>query len=167
MIKIVISTATTLLAAALLVACNGSGTNSSDVTSGNAAPVAIATCASSNNWQSVGMGMSASQVEARLGKPRQITSTKTETAYIYEACRGFKITVKDAVAATTTTPAVPPEYGTTLTGGIVTINNATGVSSVKSPERIEEKVVCEWDFYNYPYAAGQTNRVCRESNNQF
>ena len=165
MMKIVISTATTLIAAAVLVACNGA--TGSDITSGGAAATNRATCSSLANWQSVGIGMSSDQVQARLGVPNQITTSQSEVTYIYEACRGFKILVTDAVPATTTTPAVDAIYSTTLTGGTVSISGARGVTNVKSPERIEEKVVCEWDFYNYPYAAGQTNRVCRTALNQF
>ena len=165
--KNVISIATTLAAAVLLVACNGDGTNSSDITSSGASTVAKAVCTSSNNWQSVGVGMSAGQVEARLGKPTQITSTQTDATYIYEACRGFKVVVTDAVPATSTTPAVPPVYSTTLTSGSVVISTSRGVTNVKSPERITDKVSCEWDFYNYPYAAGQEFRYCRTESNQF
>jgi outer membrane protein assembly factor BamE (lipoprotein component of BamABCDE complex) len=84
--KILISLATTLVATAALMACNGSDINSNDVTSENA-PLAKAVCTSSKNWKEVGIGMSASQVEARLGKPDTITSTPTSTQYQYERCR--------------------------------------------------------------------------------
>jgi hypothetical protein len=165
MMKIVISTATTLMAAAVLVACNGA--TGSDITSGGATQNARATCSSLANWQSVGIGMSSDQVQARLGVPSKITTSQSDTTYSYEACRGFKILVTEAIPATATTPAVDATYSTTLTGGTVSISGARGVTNVKSPDRIEEKVICEWDFYNYPYAAGQTNRVCRTPTTQF
>jgi hypothetical protein len=169
--KILVSIATTLVAATVLVACNGSGTNSSDLSSGDAAPRDRATCASLANWQSVGIGMSASQVQARLGAPAQITNDSTNTIYLYEACRGFRVLEKEAVpevpATTPAVPAKPPEYGTINTSGSVTISGARGVLSVASPERIEEKVFCEWNYYDFPYAAGQSNRFCRTASNPF
>ena len=171
--KILVSIATTLMAATVLLACNGDGTNSSDVSSGGAAPRDRATCASLANWQSVGIGMSASQVQARLGAPAQITNDSTSSTYLYEACRGFRVLEKEAVPgvpATGTTPATPAteaQYGTINTSGSVTISGARGVLSVASPERIEEKVFCEWNYYDYPYAAGQSNRVCRAASNPF
>ena len=169
MMKIVISTATTLMATAVLVACNGSGTNSSDITSGGAGPVNKAVCTSLNNWQSVGIGMSTSQVEGRLGKPAKIDSTQTTTTYTYERCRGFLIETKaatPAVAASGTTPAVaamPAEYGVKEISGVVVFSSSRGVTSVATPERIEEKIECELDYYNYREELG----ICRNSSTPF
>ena len=174
--KILVSIATTLITATLLVACNGSGTNSNDVTSSGASGISKAVCTSSNNWQSVGLGMSSSQVEARLGKPIKIVSTSTSTAYYYERCRGFlKITV-EGTPATDTTPAKAPTYVITDVGGVVSISASRGVTSVSSPERIEALTVCELDYFNHPYDSiysydpetGYALRDnCRADNNQF
>ena len=167
------------IAVLALQACNSGGgdlastNNASDVTSGGSTSISKAVCTSSNNWQSVGIGMSASQVQDRLGAPSQISSSATATIYVYEACRGFRVLEKEgipAVPASGSTPAKPaeePQYGTINTSGTVTISGAKGVLSVASPERIEEKVFCEWNYYDYPYAAGQPNRVCRTAANQF
>ena len=170
MMKIVISTATTLMAAAVLLACNGSGTNSSDVSSAGAAPRSQAACTSSANWQSVGVGMSADQVQSRLGAPIQIISTATSTEYHYEKCRGFLKLVSEAtegtpavdavpavgataaVAAVPAKPGTPAKYVVTNFGGVVVISGARGVTSTTSPIRDEELIVCELDYYSNPYA---------------
>jgi predicted small secreted protein len=163
--KILVSIATTLMATAVLVACNG--TTGSDITSGGATQSARATCSSLANWQSVGIGMSADQVQDRLGKPAKIVSTTSQTEYEYEACRGFNLLVSEAVPASGTTPAVEAKFTTKNTNGIVVISPSRGVISVTTPVRIEETIICEWDYYTIPYAAGQTNRVCRTSTNPF
>jgi outer membrane protein assembly factor BamE (lipoprotein component of BamABCDE complex) len=169
MMKIVISTATTLMAAAVLVACNGSGTNSSDATSAGSAPISKAVCTSLNNWQSVGLGMSASQVEARLGKPATITATSAQTTYTYERCRAGNFLEKEAVAATSTEPATPAEYRTYYFGGSLTLNAIQGVTSVTTPVLNSDKpMACEWDLYTYPsnYGGGDIF-VCRTAANPF
>ena len=168
MMKIVISTATTLMAAAVLVACNGSGTNSNDVTSDNSSPVAKAVCTSLNNWQSVGIGMSAGQLEARLGKPATITSTSTSTEYQFERCRAGYFLDKEGTPASGTTPAVAPTYVTIYFGGSVSISPSKGVTAVTTPQLAGDKpMICEWDMYNYPFNYGESGRVCRTAATAF
>ena len=150
--RIIISIATTLIASAVLVACNSGSTNASDVSSpGSTTPLAKAVCTSSNNWQSVGIGMSASQVQSRLGQPARIVSEPPNTEYHYEKCRGFYIIPKE-----------DPPY-TIDVGGVVVISGERGVISINSPERPEDKIACEWDYYNYTWDSG----ICRTPTTPF
>ena len=155
--KIALSVATSLIAAIFLVACNGSGTNASDVSSGGAAPRGKAVCTSLANWQSVGIGMSATQVQERLGAPAKIISNSTSTEYHYERCRGF---LKIDAAATETTEE---KLVIINVEGVVVIGGLRGVTSVTSPERIDATIRCELDYYNYAEEAV----VCRTSGNPY
>jgi hypothetical protein len=149
--KILVSIATTLIATTVLVACNADSVNASDVASPGAGPVAKAVCTSLNNWQSVGIGMNASQVQARLGAPAKIVAVPPNTEYHYEKCRGFYII---------------PDSGspyTTDVGGIVVLSGNRGVISVTSPERVTDKIACEWDYYNFAWNQG----VCRTPSTPF
>jgi predicted small secreted protein len=179
--KIALSVATTLIASVFLAACNGSSTNASDVSSGGAAPRDKAVCTSLANWQSVGIGMSATEVQNRLGAPAKILTDATSTEYHYEKCRGFlklEAEATDDTPATATAAAIPgkpAKYVITNVGGVVVISGARGVTSTTSPIRIDELVVCELDYYTHPYDsiysvntkgyAVSTN--CRASNNPY
>ena len=164
--KIVISAATTLIAAVLLVACNGS--TGSDITSGNAGPVTKAVCTSLNNWLSVGIGMSTGEVEARLGAPGTIATAGTTTTFTYERCRSGSFLVTPAVEATATTPAKPAEYQTFYFSGQVVFSSSTGVTSVTTPVlKSDLPMACEWDMYNYPFNYGEAGRVCRTASNPY
>lgn len=121
--KILVTLTTTLITTAVLVACNAS-------TDDNDSSVGKAVCTSGNNWQSVNIGMTASELESRLGKPATITSTTAGTTYTYERCRAG-LFVK--TAATTTTEA---EYTVIYFGGSVIFSNNKGVSAINSPKLI-------------------------------
>ncbi len=149
--KVLAALATITLASTVLIACNSGGTNASDVSSNGAeTPLEKAVCTSSNNWQSVGIGMTAEQVQSRLGRPHQIVSTPLNTQYHYEKCRGFYVVTEE-------------DAYTIDVGGIVVISGARGVTSVTSPERPEEKIACEWDYHNYPWDSG----FCRTPSTPF
>jgi hypothetical protein len=160
--RILISLATTFVATALLVACNGSGTNSSDITS-EEQPLAKAVCTSLKNWKEVGLGMSAAQVEARLGRPAKIDTvtavgaTDAITDYSYERCRGFLI---ESTPATATSDA---KFTVTDVGGTVKISSKRGVLGISTPIRIDKLITCELDYYNYTEEQG----VCRTSATPF
>ena len=166
--KIFVSIATTLMAATVLVACNGDGTNSNDITSGNATPVNKAVCTSLNNWQSIGIGMTTEQVEARLGKPATISSTSNSTQYQYERCRSGNYRVKEAVVASGTTPATQAEFQTFYFSGQVGFSSNRGVNSVTTPVlKSDLPLACEWDMFNYPFNYGEPGRVCRTAATPF
>lgn len=164
--KIAISIATTLIATAVLVACNGA--TGSDITSDNATPVSKAVCTSLNNWLSVGVGMSTAEVEARLGAPGTIATTDTITTFTYERCRSGSFLVTAAVEASGTTPAKPAVYQTFYFSGQVVLSSSRGVTSVITPVlKSDLPMACEWDMYNYPFNYGEPGRVCRTASNPY
>ena len=155
--KIVVSIATTLIATLVLVACNGDGTNASDLSSSGAnTPLAKAVCTSSNNWQSVGLGMDASQVQARLGAPARIVAVPPNTEYQYERCRAGLFITKKA------TKEEPEERTTFYFTGVVVISGNRGVLSVTPPLLSAEfPMICEWDLYKFPTNYGNDFSQCR------
>jgi hypothetical protein len=176
--RILISLATTFVATTLLVACNGSGNNASDVTS-EGIPLSKAVCTSSKNWKEVGIGMTAGQVEERLGKPNSITSNAQSTTYVYENCRGFATKTADAVpavpatATSAGTPRVPLKFSTVVVGGSVIISGGKGVTAFATPPQ-EKTFGCELDFFSYPDVLSLGNNQdgdpivnCRATNNPF
>jgi hypothetical protein len=150
MMKIVISTATTLMAAVLLVACNGT-TGNNDGTG----VVAKSVCTSSANWNALGLASSLSEVRGVLGQPTEIVVTTESTVYTYDNCRGF-VTAVDATTGATT--------GTDV-GGNVVWTAQKGVTQINSPKRITEAIVCELDYYTFP--KGSAREVCRTQANPF
>ncbi|MDO8344829.1 MAG: hypothetical protein Q7T48_16630 [Cellvibrio sp.] len=149
--------ASSVFALITLVACNASTTNASDVSSPGAAPRGKAVCTSLANWQSVGVGMDATQVQDRLGAPAKIITSATSTEYHYERCRGF---LKIETAATETTPE---KLVVINVEGVVLINAVRGVTAVTSPERIDATIRCEFDYYNHTEEEG----FCRDSSNPY
>ncbi len=150
MMKIVISIATTLISATVLVACNGS-TGNNDGTG----TVAKAVCTSSANWNALGLASSLSQVRGVLGQPTEVVVTTNSTIYTYDNCRGF-VTAVDATTGATT--------GTDV-GGNVVWTATNGVTQINSPKRITEAILCELDYYTHP--KGSATEVCRTQANPF
>jgi hypothetical protein len=149
--KILVSIATTLMATAVLVACNGT-TGYGGGTGGN---LAKAVCTSSANWNAVGIGMSLAEVRDILGKPTDTTVSISETTYTYDACRGF-ITSIDSTTGVRT--------GTDVSGSIKW-TGAAGVTEINAPKRISATTLCELDYYNFP--KGSSNIPCRTDTNLF
>ena len=148
--KIVISIATTLMAATVLVACNG-GTGNNDGTGS----VAKSVCTSSANWNAVGLGSSLSQVRSVLGQPVETVVTTESTVYTYSNCRGFVTAINATTGATSGTDV----------GGNVVWTAAKGVTQINSPKRITTAIICELDYYNYP--KGSAEEICRTEANPY
>lgn len=144
--KIFALIATSVFALSMLVACNGSTTNASDVSSSGTTPPASPSCTNSTNWKGVGIGMSATQVESFLGKPAKIVATPEQTEYTYEACRVFAIfdeTTGDIKSFT-------------LIPGTVVLSGLRGVTSISSPIRLEA-ISSEVDPTNFSIFLSNTN----------